>query len=385
MSDLTPDKYTYYDVDGLARVKSRVRLPELDSFRTRSSTGQPDLIIEVRPMVKGAPAPVVPPSYRYREWMGFITANFDVTMGPPAVVSAAPLLALSRHVLYTNVVEPLLRFIVASRGRMLVHAGCVVLGGQGVMLSARTDTGKTATILRLLRSSGGSFLSDDMTILAPSGEASRYAKPLTISAHTLRAVPHNRLRAGQRAALAVQSRLHSRSGRGVGKWLGERPLPIMALNSAVQAVIPPPKYRVDQLVPCQLGRTTKVSKLFLIERGSPPLRAEVPQEEALEQLLVNTADAYEFPPFRTMAPKLRVGGLDFEEVQAAERAVLREALAHIEIVRLRVADFSWPELVKAALAREQTEPVGAVATAGGWGPAEPMVAAAGLLSAQEDT
>ena len=33
------------------------------------------------------------------------------------------------------------------------------------MLSALTDTGKTGTVLRLLRESGGRFLSDDMTIL----------------------------------------------------------------------------------------------------------------------------------------------------------------------------------------------------------------------------
>ena len=384
MSDAATHRSIYYDIDGLAMIKSRVRLPELESFRTQV-TREPDLIIEVRGSVRGTPKEAPWPSYSYREWMGAITANFDVAMGPPAVVRAAPLLALSRHVLYTNVVEPLLRFIIASRGRMLVHAGCIVLGGQGVMLSARTDTGKTATILRLLRANGGSFLSDDMTILSANGEASRYAKPLTISAHTLRAVPHNRLRAGQRAALAVQSRLHSRSGRGVGKWLGDRPLPIMALNSAVQAMIPPPKYRVDQLVPCQLERRCFVQKLFLIERGSPPLKAQVPPAEALEQLLLNTADAYEFPPFRTMAPQLRVAGLDFNEVQSMERDVLQAALRKMEIVRLRVADFSWPELVKASVV-EPLEEVGAETTATGWRAAESVVvASAGRLSVQEDT
>ncbi|MGH7705013.1 MAG: hypothetical protein ACRENY_04020 [Candidatus Dormibacteria bacterium] len=372
----------HYDIDGLVMVESRVRLPELECFRTEV-VREPDLIIEVGARVRGIPAPASGAAYRYRERMGTSTANFDILMGPPAVVRAAPLLAISRHVLYTNVVEPLLRFIIASRGRMLVHAGCIVLGGQGVMLSARTDTGKTATILRLLRAHGGSFLSDDMTILSPNAEASRYAKPLTISAHTLGAVPHNRLSLGERAALPIQSRLHSRSGRGVGKWLGERPLPIMALNSAVQALIPPPKFRVDQLVPCRLDRRCTVRKLFLIERGSPPLKAAVPQSEALEQLLLNTADAYEFPPFSSMAPQLRIAGLDFAEVQAAEREVLQSALAHLEIVRLRVSDFSWPELVKDSLAGDLAS-ASAEAMAGGWGTAEPAVVSAGRLSVQEE-
>src|SRR5487761_1261590 len=110
-----------------------------------------------------------------------------------------PLLALSRHVLYTNVIEPLLRFVIASKGQMLLHAGCISLFGHGVLMSAKTDTGKTATILRLLRESGGSFLSDDMTIISAQGVARRYPKPLTISAHTLRAVPHQRLSLPQRA------------------------------------------------------------------------------------------------------------------------------------------------------------------------------------------
>jgi hypothetical protein len=72
----------------------------------------------------------------------------------------------------------------------------------------------------------------------------------------------------------------------------------------------------------------------------------------VEQLLSNTADAYEFPPFKTMAPQLIVGGLDFAAVQDAERRVLTEALSSIEVVRLRVADFSWPSLVRAAVAPE---------------------------------
>ena len=69
---------------------------------------------------------------------------------------------------YTNVVEALLRFVLVSRGYMLLHSACLELDGHGVMLTARTDTGKTGTILRLLREHGGGFLSDDMTIVEPA-------------------------------------------------------------------------------------------------------------------------------------------------------------------------------------------------------------------------
>ncbi|MGH7608389.1 MAG: hypothetical protein ACREOD_00370 [Candidatus Dormibacteria bacterium] len=342
-------RWINYDIDGLAGVKSRVRLPELARFRVPSLESA-DIIVSVRPRVSGDRAFAVPGAgYAYREWVGSLTANFDVEPGHPTHVIAAPLLAGSRHVLYTNVIEPLLRFVIASRGQMLLHAGCVSLMGHGVLFSAKTDTGKTATILRLLRDCGGTFLSDDMTILSSTGVATRYPKPLTISAHTLRAVPHQRLSLRQRAALSVQSRLHSRSGRAAGKWLGQRQVPIMALNSLVQAVIPPPKYMVDRLVACHLGRTQQIETLFLIERGTPMAVETVSPDEAVAQLESNTADAYEFPPFRTMAPQLKVAGITFDEVLSTERAVLRAAMARIQIVRMRVADFSWPQLVQASL------------------------------------
>ena len=81
-----------------------------------------------------------------------------------------PLLARSPHVVYTNIIEPLLRFVMVSRGRMLLHSACVELNGTGVMLSALTDTGKTGTVLRLLREHGGRFLSDDMTVIDGDGK-----------------------------------------------------------------------------------------------------------------------------------------------------------------------------------------------------------------------
>ncbi|HUY56202.1 MAG TPA: hypothetical protein VMV12_00020 [Candidatus Micrarchaeaceae archaeon] len=376
-------RLNYYDIDGLARLSSRVRLPELELFRV-PYLDNPDIVITVTPRVSGSSRlPAGGGQYSYREWGGSVTANFDIEPGTPTHVIATPLLAVSRHVLYTNVIEPLLRFVIAGKGQMLLHAGCISLFGHGILLSAKTDTGKTATILRLLRDCGGSFLSDDMTIISASGVASRYPKPLTISAHTLRAVAGSRLRPQQRAALSVQSRLHSRSGRAVGKWLGGRPLPIMAMNSLVQAMIPPPKYMVRQLVPCEMGQQTQVERLFLIERGLPAVSVPVSRDEAVEQLLANTADAYEFPPFRVMAPQLRVAGLDFDEVQQVERRVLESALSSVEIVRLRVADFSWPLLVRKAV--DDSAPA-LVASGGGGGSmlAGSLVGASSHLHVQEE-
>ena len=98
---------------------------------------------------------------------------------------------------------------------MLLHSACVELAGTGVMLSALTDTGKTGTVLRLLREHGGRFLSDDMTVIDRSGNASWFPKPLTISAHTLRAVSADDLTRSEWRRLQIQSRLHSKGGRSI--------------------------------------------------------------------------------------------------------------------------------------------------------------------------
>ena len=229
-----------------------------------------------------------------------------------------------------------------SRGRMLLHSACVEIDGTGIMLSALTDTGKTGTVLRLLREHGGRFLSDDMTVIDRSGNAAWFPKPLTISAHTLRAVSADDLSESEWRRLQIQSRLHSKSGRSIGMLLSRFNLPIMGINALTQMLIPPPKYDVDRLVPCQMTSATRVSELFIIERGSPRL-ADMAKEEALAQLLANTEDAYGFPPYRYLAPAINIGARDYRELRAAERDILAGFLANVRVRTLASDTFGWAD------------------------------------------
>ena len=72
------------------------------------------------------------------------------TSGEPIEATASPLVGRSPHVLYTNVVEPILRWTFAERGYALVHAACLADGDDAFLVTARTDTGKTTTSLQLL-------------------------------------------------------------------------------------------------------------------------------------------------------------------------------------------------------------------------------------------
>ena len=347
----TPPSYPYlYQVGGFVTVGSKIRLRELQYFQVASLDADPDIRIRVQPVgepgLRARPVVTHGPSFvTYEEHLGQRGGNFRLDFeGDRIEVAVAPLLGRSPHVVYTNVVEALLRFVLVSRGCLLLHSATIELDGHGVMLTARTDTGKTSTILRLLRERRGGFLSDDMTIVEPDGRAYCYPKPLTISAHTVQAIASHTLTRPEQLKLAVQSRVHSKQGRLVGSRLGELNLPIMALNATTQALIPPPKYMVDRLVSTRYLASTRVRELFVIARGAAELE-EVGHEAAVELMIENTDDAYGFPPFRSFAPAISINGEDYGRLRQRERALLASFLAGIRVRRLTRDDFSWADTI----------------------------------------
>jgi glycosyltransferase involved in cell wall biosynthesis len=346
-----------YDIHGLVRIGSAVRMSELDSFQTDSASPF-DVVIHRGVVGEGrlrsrscVTQYATLPAVSYQEHLGRFGSDFHIDMSRSDVidVTAGPLLVHSPHDLYTNVIEALLRFLLVARGHMLLHSACVELDGHGVMLSALTDTGKTGTVLRLLRERHAKFLSDDMTIIGPDGVARTFPKPMTISQHTLQAVHADSLSRTEFLRLRVQSRLHSKQGRAVGARLGSMNLPIMSLNAATQFLVPPPKYRAERLVPCEAVSEIRIEDLFIIERGPASHHRIDDREALLDELIDNTNDAYGFPPFRYFAPALVVDGLGYEELCAGERRILASAMAGVTAHRLAVPDYSWPDRISELL------------------------------------
>jgi hypothetical protein len=347
-----------YDLHGLLTIGSMIPLHELACFHAPWLGKDYDLEIRVGSVGRGwrsrkqlvctnDPRVIV-----YQEQLGRLGANFVLDLGEPMRLTASPLLARSAHVLYTNVVEALLRFLFVARNRMLLHSACVDLDGTGVMLSARTDTGKTGTVLRLLREHPARFLSDDMTILEANGKASSFPKPMTISQHTLRAVDPGDLRRLEWQVLKLKSRLHSKRGRGLGMLLGERNVPIMSMNSVTQLVVPPPKYCADRLVACDSEPSTLVEHLFIIERGEPKSQ-RLTDLEVVPQLIENTDDAYGFPPFQYFAPMLVLGEEDYPALRVREEQILRSAVRSMALWRLSSDSFGWADEIPRLIRDDQ--------------------------------
>jgi putative flippase GtrA len=372
-----------YDIHGIVTVTSEVRLPELQRFLTPESFGRATIRVRIGQVGKatapdgyathhrngGPPAgmhathnrnghsrnghdpsaalgfPGLVPvkkqrTIRYTEGLGGMGFGVEISqVGERIEVIASPLLQRSPHVLYTNVVEPILRWTFASKGYALVHAACFADGDQAVMVTARTDTGKTTTTLKLLDHYPYSFLSDDLTLVCPDGRVLAYPKPLTISRHTVAAVQTPLLSRRERIKLIPQSRLHSRTGRRLAFVLARMRIPAATVNAVVQRLIPPPKYDINRLVPtARVAPEAKISRLVIIERNRD-LQQELEPEEALQILFENCEDAFGFPPYSEIEGFLH--GLNGHDLQRAEREVVQNAFGTVPATLIASSTMDW--------------------------------------------
>ena len=342
-SEAAPRSFSY-DIHGIVTVKSDARLPELERFRIGELIGEADIRVRI-----GRVSPNCDSAVHYREGPGRLGFGVVIDLGDHIEATASPLLRRSPHVLYTNVVEPILRWKFAERGYALVHAACLADGEGAFLVTARTDTGKTTTSLLMLESHSYSFLSDDLTLVSPDGRVLTYPKPLTISRHTLKAVKTPLLSRRERIGLVVQSRLHSRSGRRFALILARTHLPAATINAVVQMIVPPPKYHVERLVPgVAVAPEARLTGMVVIQRGGEGA-VSLDESEALETLMRNCEDAYGFPPYAAIEGSLRRrNGTDLKDV---ERGIVASALSGLPAAAMRSETMDWWRRVPGVVSR----------------------------------
>lgn len=337
-------KYAY-NIHNIVTVNSEGELPELEPFRVSTPIQDPTITVVIgtpRPQVKGQDDGKY---LRYSELLGPLGFEVGIEMGDQVTVVASRALKHSPHVLYTNVIEPLLRWTFVKKGYALVHGATIAFGEKAYMITARTDTGKTTTLLKILsyqRRNGdkAAFISDDMTLVSPNGLAMTYPKPMTISYHTLRAVNSDTLNFRERISLPFQSRIHSRSGRRIAFFISKTHLPAATINLFTQWIVPPPKYYVNKLVPnAKFARKADLTGMFIIERAPADEILPVENNEAMEVLLQNCEDAYGFPPYEDIKEFLYLrDGVDLRE---KEHEIIRAALGLLPATVMRSNNMHW--------------------------------------------
>jgi dolichol-phosphate mannosyltransferase len=334
-----------YNIHDIVTVVSEGLLPELEPFRVTTEIEQPTISVRIGIPEKKKLGSAPNEFYlHFQELPGHIGFEVGITLGDQIDVVASPLLGLSPHVLYTNVVEPILRWTFVKKGYALVHGATIAFGDEAYLITAMTDTGKTTTLLKILshqrrQEDQAGFISDDMTIVAPDGNVLTYPKPMTISAHTLRAVNSDMLSFTENLVLPVQSRIHSRSGRKAASFISKTNLPAATINMFVQMIIPPPKYYVQKLIPnVKRVNAAKLTRMFIIERGVEEITA-IGNDEAINTLLRNCDDAYGFPPYEKLKEFLFCA--DGTDLREKEQSLIRQAVYGLPAVRIGSKNLEW--------------------------------------------
>ncbi len=337
----------YYNIHDLIHIRSERRLPELGYFQSKTVLNAIDIDVHI---VGNPKKYATASSICYQEILG--NFGFSIAINREETITqvfASRLIGLSPHVLYTNVVEPLIRWTLVRKGFALMHGACISFKGKALFITAQTDTGKTTTILHTLRNNLDQceFLSDDMTIFSQDGQVMNYPKPLTISQHTVQAVGGAPLSVSEKVFLKIQSRLHSKGGRKIGMWLSDNKTPAATLNAIVQLLIPPPKFMVDKLVPgTRYLDHSKLSQIVLIERG-PTFEGPLDKQSMVTMLLANADDAYGFPPYPRIAKQLSSWqGKDLHEI---EKSIVASAIQALPGIHIKSSSYDWykrlPQLV----------------------------------------
>jgi len=71
----------------------------------------------------------------------------------------------------------------------------------------------------------------------------------------------------------------------------------------------------------------------------------------LERMIVNTDDAYGFPPFRYFAPAITIAGQGYQQLRQREREILAGFLSHVRTRVVGSDTFGWADEIPRLLDR----------------------------------
>jgi len=328
---MRPRANMFYDIHGLVGIASQVPLGDLVYFQTPVAPTRIDL--HVRIDRHGTPSRV-PGAICYDEHLGRFGFGLTVLPGDFSEIVVSPLLESSPAFVYTNVVEPVLRWLLTTRGYALARAGGASdAPGRALLFSWQPGLGYG--LARLCAERGLAFLGDDRVIIGRDGSVRSFPKPVTARPEML---PISNRHPRAVLALRFQRWLYSRPVRRLGLFLSNRRLPAATVNTYLERLISQPKYPLDALEPeVAYGETATPAILLIARQGEST--AEI---DAVERLMDEDQTAYGFQPYPLLAGELaHWNGRDW---LAEERAVLRAGLAGCEAITWRPGERWWEEI-----------------------------------------
>ena len=331
-----------YNIHGLVLLESAVHIPDLSYFRVVEADAEP---VDIRLLIDrhGSPSQTQD-SIGYDEGLGRFGFSLAIMPGETTEVVVSPPLEKSPFVLYKNVVEPLLRWVLVRKGYALVYGGALALQGRAVLITAGPEIRKAATLLHTLTHSRCEYMADDVAILGRNGRIYSFPRLLAIRKHAVQVVDKARLSPVERFKLRLKPLIYDERVRQIGLALQKIGLPIATLNTYLQRFVPPAKIMMHRLVPDVVYRDE--AQLVQVIRLTEGVVAERPltHSQMLEFILADGKAGFGYPPYTTMVEQLsQWRGQDLTTV---EKEIISAALKDVTAKHIQRPDYAWWENVE---------------------------------------
>ena len=269
-----------YNIHELVTIDSPVPIPDLAWFQQAAQNldrvrhGTVD--IHIRIDRHGTPRRLSS-GLSYDDRLGRLGYSLTVLPGERFTeVVISPLIARSNHVLYINVVEPLIRYVLLHRHVALIRGGTVVSNHEAWLLSAPTRDKTTEMVLEKIRSSTSpvKYLSHDLTLIRADGTC--FAFPNTVIQHK-----------------ALEWPLI----RQIGAQVRRGNLPATTIGAWVQSVWPPQQLNIQQVAEgVEIESETLLDRVVVTDEEG----VIVTGDRLISTLQANSQDLLGFPLFEDL-------------------------------------------------------------------------------------
>ena len=185
-----------YSIHGILKIETNVGVPIPDYFRVEKILA-PDLTILSKKRLdfeKPKDNKILKGNYYF--WgddqklfvdYGIMNAKLSIEdlFGYTKVECTTSLKRFCTQESWERLIFAILSVKLIQKGYTFVHAGCLSHHGEGILIVAMQDTGKTSTVLSLLDGKEFKFLGDDFAIIGKNGITYSYPKKVRLSPRTL--------------------------------------------------------------------------------------------------------------------------------------------------------------------------------------------------------
>ena len=275
---------TAYNIHDQLLIHSPVPIPDLGWFQSSLSERVPDIVVRVDR--HGTPRQFEN-AVSFDDHLGRFGFAFTILLNQEQVeVVISPLIAAAPHVLYVNILEPLMRYLLLKRGQLLLQAGAIIEKGGCCLISTmgRYPTAE-ATFAMLDVNKAAQYVGHDHVLLTETGEA--FCFPL---------------------AMTTTKLLDMNQARQLGAWLRQiDQFPAATINAWVQRLFPP----VQQPIVQRLERERIVERAQVTGVELVNGKGINSADKLATIILQNAQDPLGFPLFKMLADyELRRGQFD---------------------------------------------------------------------------